>query len=109
MKKSLLLCTALCLTSVAANAATIEMKVFGMVCGFCAQGIEKSLRKYSATTDVTVNLENQFVAVTTRDGADISDEDLHKAIEEAGYDLKSIQRTERTMDDIRSQLARATK
>ena len=28
-----------------ANATTIEMKVYGLVCGFCAQGIEKTLRK----------------------------------------------------------------
>lgn len=28
-----------------AHAATIEMKVNGLVCSFCAQGIEKTLRK----------------------------------------------------------------
>ena len=88
-----------------ANAGTIEMKVYGLVCGFCAQGIEKSLRKHPATTDVTVSLEHQLVAITTRDGADISDADLRKTIEEAGYDLKSIARTQRSMTEIRGQLA----
>ena len=39
------------------------MKVYGLVCGFCAQGIEKTLRKNPATADVVVSLENKLVAV----------------------------------------------
>src|SRR3982751_4713325 len=49
----------------AANAGTIEMKVFGMVCVFCAQGIESNLRKNSAVSDVQVSLEKQLVVVKT--------------------------------------------
>jgi periplasmic mercuric ion binding protein len=105
MKRSLILAVALTLATATAQATTIEMKVFGMVCGFCAQGIEKSLRKYPATADVTVSLEHQLVAITTRDGTDIPDADLHKTIEEAGYDLKSVTRTQRSMNEIRGQLA----
>jgi len=105
MKRSFILAITLAVAAATAQAATIEMKVFGMVCGFCAQGIEKSLRKHPATTDVTVSLEHQLVAITTRDGADISDADLRKTIEEAGYDLKSIARTQRSMTEIRGQLA----
>ena len=59
---------ALALLASAANAGTIEMKVYGLVCGFCAQGIEKTLRKNPATADVVVSLENKLVAVATRDG-----------------------------------------
>ena len=107
MKPSFILAIALTLASATAQATTIEMKVFGMVCGFCAQGIEKSLRKYPATADVTVSLEHQLVAITTRDGADIPDADLRKIIEESGYDLKSVTRTKRSMTEIRGQLAGA--
>jgi copper chaperone CopZ len=92
----------------AASAATIEMKVHGLVCGFCAQGIEKSLRKHPATAEVTVSLESQLVAVTTRDGSDISDAELRKSIEEAGYELKTVTRTERKMSEIRDELKRST-
>lgn len=108
MKRSFVLAIALTLAAAAAQATTIEMKVFGMVCGFCAQGIEKSLRKHPATADVTVSLEHQLVAITTREGVDIPDADLRKTIEESGYDLKSITRTQRSMTEIRGQLA-ATK
>jgi len=104
MKKSLCIAFALALTSIAANAATIEMKVYGLVCGFCAQGIEKTLRKNPATQDVVVSLEHKLVAIATRDGADIADDVLVKAMTDAGYDVKGIARTQRTIPEIRQWL-----
>ena len=104
MKKSLCIALALLLTSVAANAATIEMKVYGLVCGFCAQGIEKTLRKNPATQDVVVSLEHKLVAIATRDGSDIADAELIQAMTDAGYDVKGISRTERTIPEIRQWL-----
>jgi mercuric ion binding protein len=104
--KKLLICTFALLAS-AANAGTIEMKVFGLVCGFCAQGIEKTLRKNPATADVVVSLENKLVAVSTREGQDIPDAELTKALTESGYDVKAISRTQRSLDDIRAELKRS--
>lgn len=103
MKKFIAL-TALLALSSAADAATIEMKVYGLVCGFCAQGIEKTLRRNPATDDVVVSLENKLVAIGTKTGADIPDADLRKALTDAGYDVKAITRTERTLADIRASL-----
>jgi copper chaperone CopZ len=87
-----------------AAAGTIEMKVNGLVCAFCAQGIEKTLRKNPATQDVIVSLEHKLVAVATKDGQDIPDADLTTALKDAGYDVKSIARTDRTMSAIRDEL-----
>lgn len=106
--KKLLIC-AFALISGIANAGTIEMKVYGLVCGFCAQGIEKTLRRNPATADVVVNLEHKLVAVATRDGADISDVELTKALTDAGYDVKGITRTQRSLDEIRAGLKQAAK
>src|SRR5687767_8261034 len=106
MKTITLPCVSLLLICVAANAATIEMNVQGLVCDYCAQGVEKSLRKHSATRDVVVSLENKLVVVSTRNGQDISDEELAKTITDAGYSLKGIKRTARSMDEVRSQVAR---
>lgn len=86
------------------QAATIELTVNGLVCGFCAQGIEKTLRKNAATEDVLVSLENRLVAVATKPGADIADETLRKALQDAGYDVKAIARTERSLAGLREQL-----
>jgi mercuric ion binding protein len=95
---------ALMLMSLGANAGTIELKVYGLVCGFCAQGIEKTLRKNPATQDVLVSLEHKLVAIATRDGTDIADADLTQALTEAGYDVKGITRTQRSIAEIRQSL-----
>jgi copper chaperone CopZ len=92
------------LFSAHSQAGTIEMKVNGLVCGFCAQGIEKTLRRNSATADVLVSLENRLVAVSTKEGTDIPDADLRKALTDAGYEVKAIERTSRSIETLRSQI-----
>jgi copper chaperone CopZ len=86
------------------QAATIELTVNGLVCGFCAQGIEKTLRRNAATDDVFVSLENRLVAVATKPDADIADDVLRKALQDAGYDVKAIARTDRSLQALREQL-----
>jgi copper chaperone CopZ len=96
--------TVLAMLAGAARAETIEMTVNGLVCAFCAQGIEKTLRKNAATEDVIVSLEHRLVAVATRPGTDIADAVLRAALTDAGYDVKEIVRTERSLAAIREQL-----
>ena len=86
------------------QAATIEMNVNGLVCAFCAQGIEKQLRKFPATDDVVVSLEQKLVAVALKDGLDIADAELRRALTNAGYTVKSIQRTETPIADLRERV-----
>jgi copper chaperone CopZ len=109
MKKYLITALALMLASTAASAATIEMKVYGLVCAFCAQGIDKTLRKNPATADVIVSLEHKLVAVFTREGQDISDAELTQALTDAGYDVKGIARTQRSVAEIRAAIATKAK
>jgi copper chaperone CopZ len=87
-----------------AQAATIELTVNGLVCGFCAQGIEKTLRRNAATEDVLVSLENRLVAIATKPDTDIPDDVLRKALQDAGYDVKEITRTERSLQSLREQV-----
>lgn len=86
------------------TAATIEMTVNGLVCAFCAQGIEKKLKKFPATSEVVVNLEHRLVAVSLKEGLDIPDADLRKALTDAGYTVKAIARTETPIADVRERL-----
>jgi mercuric ion binding protein len=92
------------LVSSSVSAATIELTVNGLVCGFCAQGIEKTLRRNAATDDVFVSLENRLVAIATKPETDIADEVLRKALKDAGYDVKAIARTARSLQSLREQL-----
>jgi len=86
------------------SAATIEMDVNGLVCAFCAQGIEKKLRAYPATADVVVSLEARLVAVSTKEGEDIADDELKRALTDAGYTVKGIRRADESLDAVRARL-----
>jgi copper chaperone CopZ len=86
------------------SATTIEMDVSGLVCAFCAQGIEKTLRGFPATSDVVVSLEKRLVAVATKDGQDIADDELKRALTNAGYTVKAIRREDETLADVRARL-----
>lgn len=86
------------------SARTIEMDVNGLVCAFCAQGIEKTLKGFPATEAVFVSLEHRIVAVKLKDGADIDDATLRKAITDAGYTIVAIRRTDQSLDAIRQRV-----
>lgn len=92
------LCGALVL---AAHARTVKMEVNGMVCAFCAQGIEKRLRAMAPTQDVYVSLRDKVVAVALKDGEDIPDATLVTSLKEAGYDVTSVQRVDAPLAEIR--------
>ena len=99
-----LLFTLLLGVSSLASAKTIEMDVNGLVCAFCAQGIEKSLKGFPATEAVFVSLEHRIVAVQLKNGTDIDDAKLRKAITDAGYTIVAIRRTDQSLDVIRQRV-----
>jgi copper chaperone CopZ len=94
--------------ALAGKAAIIEMEVNGLVCAFCAQGIEKKLRAFPATSDVVVSLEERLVAVSTKDGQDISDDELRRALTDAGYTVMGIRRESESIDAVRGRLKEAS-
>lgn len=88
-----LLLTLLALPSLAGSGASrIEVAINGMVCSFCAQGVERKLRSLPATESVNVNLEQRLVLLTLRPGATIADEQLRSLIRNAGFDVRQIRR-----------------
>ena len=89
----------------AVSAETIEMEVNGLVCAFCAQGIEKSLRGFDATHDVYVSLEHCLVAIELDDGADVDDAALREAITDAGYTVVAIRRSDASLQSVRDRVA----
>ena len=101
------LAVALLAVTASSPAATIEMTVNGLVCAFCAQGIERKLKKFPATAEVVVSLEHRLVAVALKDGQDIPDADLRRALTDAGYSVKSISRSETSIADVRERLKQA--
>ena len=99
MKKLVLL--AILLFSLNSNAVTKKIEVLGMVCAFCAQGLEKSFKSEINIKDVFVNLENYFVAIESKDGKVIDDKLITTIITEAGYDIKKIEVVSDSVSKIR--------
>lgn len=71
---------------------TIEVMVNGMVCSFCAQGVERSLRSLPGTASVQLDLGKRLLSLTLRPGATIADEQLRRLIRNAGFDVRQIRR-----------------
>jgi periplasmic mercuric ion binding protein len=73
-------------------AKEIEVKVSGMVCSMCAQGIQKSFKQVEGVSKIHVDLDKKVVLITTENDKDVNDSDIEKAITEAGYNVASITR-----------------
>jgi copper chaperone CopZ len=64
-----------------------KITVNGMVCAFCAQGIEKTLTNMPETKSVYVNLEKKLVAVEPKDGKKLDMKKISAGITDTGYDV----------------------
>ena len=73
-------------------ADTITATVNGMVCGFCATGIEKTFKAQQEVKTVNVDLQKKLVTIQTKEGQTIDDAKLKKLIGNAGYAVVAIAR-----------------
>jgi periplasmic mercuric ion binding protein len=76
----------------AAVADTIQATVKGMVCGFCATGIEKTFKAQPEVKAIDVDLENGLVTIHTRDGQTMDDSTVKKLLGDTGYSVVGIVR-----------------
>ena len=86
-------------------ATTTKVTVNGMVCAFCAQGIEKRLSKLPATKAVFVDLNQKIVAVEAKDGMKLDDKTIKSEITDAGYDVVKMEEVTQTVTDIRQAMS----
>lgn len=81
------LTSAIVLISPAHAAEVAKVTVNGMVCSFCAQGIEKTIAKMPQTKAVYVNLDKRIVAVEPKEGQKLDMAKIKAGIVDAGYDV----------------------
>jgi copper chaperone CopZ len=81
-------------TAYAADVAKVTVN--GMVCSFCAQGIEKTLTRMPQTKAVYVNLDKKLVAVEPKDGQTLDVKKIEAGIKDAGYDVVKIETVKST-------------
>lgn len=63
------------------------INIEGMACNHCVMAVKNALSKLSEVKEVKVDLSNKTTIV---EGESLSDEILVEVIEEAGYDVISI-------------------
>ncbi len=82
------------LLTLPAWAGSVHVQVKGMVCAFCAQGIEKKLRAEGGVEHVKVSLEKQDVLLSLKEGQGPGDARIRELLREAGYEVQAIHRGE---------------
>ena len=98
--KKLIVIVALCF-SANSHALTQKIEVLGMVCAFCAQGIEKSFESVKNVKAIFVNLEDYFVAIESNDENGIDENFIRTVITESGYDVKKIEVVSESLSEIK--------
>jgi len=86
MMKTIIFAFAVLLSSLAFAGEELTVGVKGMVCAFCAQGIEKKFKAEPEVEKVQVSLENKFVKLTFKDGKRLPNEKITEILKDAGYE-----------------------
>lgn len=67
-----------------------KMIVQGMSCGHCVNHVKAALEELEGVTNVSVDLDSK-IAIIEAD-REIEDGDIRSAVEDAGYDIVSVER-----------------
>ena len=92
MKKYLLTITVILGLTAAVSADIIRATVKGMVCAFCATGIEKTFKSQPEVKTVDVDLENKLVTIQTKQGQKLEDAKIKQLLGNAGYSVVTVTR-----------------
>ena len=84
--------------------SAVKLTVNGMVCAFCAQGIETRVKKMPETADLYINLKQKVVAVQAKPGQSLSLDKLKAEVVEAGYEVTRAEPMTQTVAQLREQM-----
>ena len=85
------------------TAQSLKLQVNGMVCSFCAQGIEKRLKALPAAGPVFIDLRNKVVAVEPLPGQKLDAQRVANEVREAGYEVVATETVAQTVAQIRAE------
>ncbi len=85
------------------GANTLKLSVNGMVCAFCAQGIEARLKALPQTSSLYISLKDKIVAVQPKPGQTVPPDKVRSEVLEAGYEVTSMEVVPMTVAAIRQE------
>lgn len=71
---------------------TVNVKVNGLICDFCARALEKVFGRREEVKGVRVDLDKGLVSVDLKPGQNLDDKTLTNLITDSGYDVAAIER-----------------
>ena len=74
--------------------ASVRLRVDGMVCPFCAYGLEKRLQEIASIDAVLIRISDGLVQIRTKEDQELTDEALTDAVKKSGFALREIERVE---------------
>ena len=72
--------------------ASVRLKVDGMVCPFCAYGLEKRLEQIASIDEVLIRISDGLVQIRTKRDQELTDEVLADVVKKSGFSLIEIER-----------------
>ena len=73
---------------------TITAHVKGMVCDFCARGLEKVFKGEKAVSKIFVNLDDSIVSIRMKPDKSLPDKRIKELIMKNGYSVEKLTRNE---------------
>ena len=73
---------------------TITAHVKGMVCDFCARGLEKVFKSEKAVSKISVNLDDSIVSIRMKPDKNLPDKRIKELIMKNGYSVEKMTRSE---------------
>ena len=67
-----------------------EMRVDGLACPYCAYGIEKKLKAIDGVEKIDIDLNNGLVTVIVADGVRLTEAQMTKLCQDAGFTYRSM-------------------
>tara|TARA_S200000501_G_C20333946_1_gene530188 strand:+ start:104 stop:550 length:447 start_codon:yes stop_codon:yes gene_type:complete len=68
----------------------ITVKIKGIVCAFCAQGITKTFNTHKSVKKADINLETGTIRIHLKKDRSLFDHEIQQIIEDAGYEADDI-------------------
>jgi mercuric ion binding protein len=104
MKNTLIILLYIFTSPVVFAASSIQAEVNGMVCAFCAKGIEKKLNAMPEGQGAFVDLKRRIVVLELKPQQDVSLDTFTQVIKDAGYAVNKVEKVAQSIDEIKATL-----
>lgn len=109
MKKLLIIIFCLSVSPAIFAATSIKAEVNGMVCAFCAKGIEKKLNAMPEGEASFVDLKRRIVVLELKPQQDVSLDVFTQVIKDAGYAVNKVEIVKQSILEIQDDIKSAMK